>query len=172
MGKFNTPPYPPNKPMGGCSGGNCGHSALTRPQEPYTPPRMAVTDLPPLQGLATQGRAGVGREPGIIQNNMNGGFKTHNIKELARNLQREHEGGAPPQPYPRMPQQGPILEPIRSVRMMDGMADDVGCKAFSDHVASCKKCYKLYRRNHKQGALIIFLVFIIILLVIRLMDKQ
>ena len=162
IGRFNNNPYPPSQPMGGCSGGSCGHSAGQA-----TPPgRMSITELPPLQNLETYGQQGVGRHPGITPNafTRGGNFDPSNIKTIARNLQEERN--------PQQQFQGPILEPLHTAIPMMGMAgEDVGCKAFSNHVDNCKRCYKLYRRNHKQGALIIFLVFIIILLIIRLMDK-
>jgi hypothetical protein len=67
--------------------------------------------------------------------------------------------------------QGEAVTPFEPIQPM-GLGEGVSCKQFAKHVADCKSCYKLYKRNKTQGALIIFLVFIIILLLTRLMDKN
>jgi hypothetical protein len=50
-------------------------------------------------------------------------------------------------------------------------AAEPSCKQIVRHLERCKACAKLYKRNTTQGALIIFLVFVIIILLTRLMDK-
>ncbi len=46
------------------------------------------------------------------------------------------------------------------------------CQRVAQHVDACKSCQRLYKRNNTQASMIIFLVFVIILLCTRLMDKS
>lgn len=151
IGKFNQPPYPPSSPMGGCS------SSRQHPVNETAP----ITDLPSIQELGNV--QGFGGRSATIPNAFSAGMKPASmtpIRARAQELASIHDQQIDPFVYQNQP-------PMRS---MDDIIPD--CKQFSAHVENCSRCYKLYRRNHKQGALIIFLVFIIILLIIRLMDKE
>lgn len=44
------------------------------------------------------------------------------------------------------------------------------CMMAQQHINACRQCSRLYRRNQNQMMLIIFLVFIILMLLTRLMD--
>lgn len=53
---------------------------------------------------------------------------------------------------------------------MDPFAQ-TGCAQAQAHVQQCDQCSRYFRRTQKQSALIIVLLFVIVLLVFRLMDK-
>lgn len=133
-------------------------------QEEYRPQTMTttpITDLPMIQQLANPQVQGFGGQSGtaIRETMLPDDRSGYGMKQRAQNLaaMRSNMISDPSYTYEQE-------EPV--------MYADIDCKQFNDHVENCSRCYKLYRRNHRQGALIIFLVFIIVLLIIQLIDKS
>jgi predicted nucleic acid-binding Zn ribbon protein len=121
-----------------------------------------VSQIPMMQEIAPTGFTQRAIRPGMPA------YMKHNRMQDRMNEQRAME----------MEMQMAVpLEPASTYRRQarddyDYDDDQVSCKQFSKHVDNCKSCYKLYKRNVRQSSLIIFLVFVIILLLIKLMDKH
>jgi hypothetical protein len=138
--------------------------ATQQPQQPrysegyssnnYTP----VSEIPMMQEIAPTGftqRAIRSSMPPFMKH----GRMQDRINEQNAQMEMEMQMATP-------------IEPLRSYQRQQEYDEPVSCKQFQSHVDKCKSCYKLYKRNVRQSSLIIFLVFVIILLLIKLMDKN
>lgn len=129
------------------------YSNNNRSATQYTP----VSEIPMMQELAPTGFT----QPAIRNTRLPPHMKYDRMRSQMDQYQQEQQ--RVDNPY----------EPIQTyLEPIIHNPEPVSCKQFVNHVEKCKACYKLYKRNNTQGALIIFLVFIIILLLTKLMDKK